>query len=101
MKVRHSTDRQIVRVNGTKVWTDEFAWDECHKIYLVTDQVSRNKLEGYGYEFFPINKLKDVWDDSCSLRFISDASLSQSYISQFEEEDGFPPARIEYIRVDA
>lgn len=86
--VKDPMDRQMVVVNGTRIWTDEFAWDGCHKIYIVTDQESRDQLEGYGYDFFPIDELQDAWAHSCSLRFISDASLSVDYVSQFEDENG-------------
>ena len=74
-----------VQINDTVIFADEFAWDGCHKIYVVTDQESRDELEGYGYDFYPIDELKEVWDLSCNLRFISDASLSASYIPQCYE----------------
>ena len=72
----------MVTINTSRVWADEFAWDGCHKIYIVTDQASRDELDGYGYNFFPIDELKETWDESCGLRFISDASLNQDYIPQ-------------------
>lgn len=84
-KVKDPMDRQLISVNGITIYADEFAWDECHKIYIVTDQESRDQLEGYGYEFFPINELEDAWQASCFLRFISDASLSCDYVSQCHE----------------
>jgi len=85
MKVREHQKRQTVEINDTRIWADEFAWDGCHKLYIVTDQESRDQLEGYGYDFFPINELKECWDSSCGLRFISDASLNCNYISQSHE----------------
>lgn len=84
-KVKDPLDRQMVAINGTKIWADEFAWDDCHKIYIVTDQKSRDQLEGYGYDFHPISELVNAWNHSCSLRFISDASLGCIYVSQFPE----------------
>lgn len=84
-KVKDPMDRQLVTINGVQIWADEFAWDTCHKIYIVTDQESRDQLEGYGYEFFPIDLLEECWEGSCNLRFISDASLSCNYVSQFED----------------
>jgi len=81
-KVRPLQEREMVRINDTLIRSDEFAWDGCHKLYVVTDQEARDQLEGYGYDFFPIDELKDCWDRSCGLRFISDASLSCDYVSQ-------------------
>ena len=77
----------MIGINDTRIQADEFAWDGCHKLYIVTDQDSRDELEGYGYKFFPIAELKECWDLSCALKFISDASLSQSYIPQDYEGD--------------
>jgi hypothetical protein len=85
MKVKDVMSRQTVTINDTRIWADEFAWDGCHKLYIVTDQQARDDLEGYGYDFFPIAELKECWDASCGLRFISDASLSCNYISQAHE----------------
>lgn len=82
MIVQEREKRKVVYINGTKVRADEFAWEGCHKIYVVTDQASRDQLVEYGYTFYPIAELQEVWDSSCGLRFISDASLNQEYVEQ-------------------
>lgn len=74
---------QAVRINDIEVRADEFAWDHCHKLYVVTDQESRDLLEGYGYDFYPVSKLQWAWDRSCGLRFISSANLEETYVPQF------------------
>ena len=83
--VKPHNERQIVQINDILIWADEFAWDGCHKIYIVTDQQGRDDLEGYGYNFFPIDELRECWDLSCSLRFISSANLDATYVPQFPE----------------
>lgn len=85
MKVKNHMDRRMVEINDTRIWADEFAWDGCHKLYIVTDQESRDQLEGYGYDFFNIAELQECWDSSCMLKFISDASLNCNYINQGHE----------------
>jgi len=57
------------------------AWDTCHKIYILMDDEQMEKTAEYGYdplikatdstpeEMF--NLLRDWYDNSCGLRFIS------------------------------
>ena len=57
------------------------AWDTCHKIYILMDDEQMEKMAEYGYdplikatdstpeEMF--NLLRDWYDNSCGLRFIS------------------------------
>jgi len=58
-------------------------WDECHKIYLVMDQGQIRDFIEYGYELttgHPSDlqkKLRDWYDDSCDLRFISAVSTNK------------------------
>ena len=48
-----------------------FAWDECHKIYLLeNDQQVKEALE-MEYTILPINKLKTAYKKSCGLKFIN------------------------------
>ena len=64
-------------VNGQIVYAKEFAFDGCHKIYVMDDQVQKKKFEKYGYEFFPIDDLQKAYEDSCGLRFISHADVEE------------------------
>ena len=81
-RVRPHQERAIVEINDVRIWADEFAWDTCHKIYIITDQESRDELVGYGYDIFPITELEQAWDASCGLRFISEANLNATYVTQ-------------------
>ena len=80
-------DRKVVYINGTKVRADEFGFDGCHKIYVVTSQQGRDDLESYGYDFYPIEMLEQKWEESCFLRFISDADLHCDYVPQDDNEE--------------
>lgn len=83
-------------VNGSRVGATEFAFDGCHKIYLIDTPEVREKLEGYGYEpddFHPVSDLPEVWEDSCSLRFISWGDLrEEDLVHQFDEN-----VTVEYV----
>ena len=79
------------------------AWDNCHKIYLLMDSEQVELMRGYGYdpiitnqEMNPddmLDKVKEWYEDSCSLRFIQAVSTNdinpnlgfESLISQFDD----------------
>jgi hypothetical protein len=82
------------------------AWDGCHKIYVLMDDLQMALMESYGYERLvwiarldggpteAQEMLRDWWDESCGLRFISavktvkgDANKGfTDLIAQFEDE---------------
>lgn len=72
-------------INGTKVTATHFAWDGCHKIYLVNDMQEAAEMSDMGYELFPIDELEDAYDNSCGLRFIQKAHNYESIVEQFED----------------
>ena len=75
-----------MKVNGKKVTAKMFAFDRCHKIYLLDTPEQATQAEEIGYEILPIAELKEAYDDSCGLRFISGWSPDfSSYVSQFED----------------
>ena len=81
----------MLLINSKEVHAQEFAWDGCHKIYLITSPKERELMESYGYgedesEILHISHLPMVWEESCSLKFISMADLSvPNLINQFED----------------
>ena len=87
-------------VNGEHVAADQFAWDGCHKIYLIPTTDARDEfIREYGWELedmHPIAELPQAWEDSCSLRFISWADLSvPNLVNQFDEN-----VTVEYVAAD-
>ena len=48
-------------------------WDGCHKIYIAMDDEEVAKMKEYGYEYHKPNfdELKDWFDKSCGLKFVS------------------------------
>lgn len=61
-------------INGKRVEATEFAYDGCHKVYLIDTPAVRETLVGYGYEegdFHPVSALPELWETTCPLRFIS------------------------------
>ena len=70
-------------INDKKITAKKFGWDTCHKIYLVNTAKDKKELLELGYDLFPIKELKEIWDCSCSLRFINNGDLT-GVVEQFE-----------------
>lgn len=73
----------MIEVNGTRITATEFAWDTCHKIYLINTEEDRKQFLEYEYELFPIEGLQETYEGSCELRFISDGDLKKEPVPQF------------------
>lgn len=73
-----------LKINGTKVVGDEFAYEGCHKIYIIEDEDDRKQAIELGYEIHNIKELHSVYKKSCDLRFISNWKLDKRYVRQFE-----------------
>lgn len=76
-----------ITINGQTSPAAEFAWDGCHKIYLLDNgDADKNGKYGYtlskngeaGYKVLPVSELQRVWDQSCPLRFINNWALDKN-----------------------
>lgn len=74
-----------MKIGRYKVRDQFFAYDGCHKIYLIEDQNDQNEAIELDYEILPISQLFDTYLESCSLRFISNWKLNKDYARQFKE----------------
>lgn len=73
-----------MKVNGIEIIGSKFAYDGCHKIYIIEDEVDERKALELGYDIFAIDELEDTWNNSCELRFIRNWKLNKDYVKQFE-----------------
>lgn len=62
-------------VNEGKI--KKFAYDGCHKIYLIESEEQEKEAKSYRYNILPIEELLNTYEDSCSLRFINFWDLSK------------------------
>ena len=74
-----------MKINGIEIKAQYFAYDGCHKIYLIESDEQKNEAEGYGYTIYPIANIQDAYENSCSLKFISSWDLNTRYVRQFED----------------
>ena len=75
-------------INGIEIDAVGFAWDGCHKIYLCEDDADIKHMKSRGYErgdFYPIEELPRIWNESCGLRFISWAGDLTDIVPQCED----------------
>lgn len=76
-----------MRINGIKVNGKEFAFDGCHKIYILETDQEKIEAIGLGYSLHPIKDIVMVYKNSCPLRFISTWALDKQYVEQGEEAE--------------
>ena len=74
-----------MRINGQETKAKEFAYDGCHKIYLIENAENRWEAKSGGYDVLPISDLKKTFNCSCGLQFISSWDLSKHFVNQFED----------------
>ena len=69
-------------INGKAITAYAFGFDGCHKIYLVENGEDEELLRSFDYEIYDIDGLPRAWADSCPLRFIETADLSETVVPQ-------------------
>lgn len=62
-----------------------FAYDGCHKIYILENDKDTKDLQEIGYEIHDLSELAETFENSCELRFINSANLKKTLIPQFAE----------------
>ena len=72
-------------INGIEIIGNKFAYDNCHKIYIIEDEQDEQEAKECGYNIYPIEDIKSAYDNSCSLKLISNWKLTKRYVKQFED----------------
>ena len=49
-------------INGKEVIGDKFAYDGCHKIYIIENEEDVKECKELGYEIYPISEIKEKWN---------------------------------------
>jgi len=93
-----ATPTRALLINGVEIAATHFAWDQCHKIYLINSQEHRQAMFDNGWsesDIFPVEELPQAWENSCGLRFIEWADLSlPGVVPQFADQDTGTPTVI-------
>lgn len=75
-----------IKVNGEFINSiGYFAFDGCHKFYMIEDDDDLKLVMSCGYELHPDTELKKLYEkSSCGLKFIENVKCSKYYVEQFE-----------------
>lgn len=74
-----------MKINGKEINSKEFAYDRCHKIYLLDDEEDKTSAITSGYNILPVSELQETYKNSCELKFIYNWKLDKNYVGQFEK----------------
>lgn len=78
------SEAKVISVKDMKT-TGEFAYEGCHKIYVLESEKDRLEAVEYDYEILDMDLLERTYRSSCSLKFVSNWSLDKRYIEQCED----------------
>lgn len=78
-----------MRINNIETNAIQFAYDGCHKMYIIEDEQDLKEAEEMGYTILPIEELENTYNSSCPLRFIHNWKLTKTFIEQCQEENTF------------
>lgn len=84
------SEHGTLTINGQIVRATHFAYDGCHKIYLIDNAAARSEMAGCGYggdDILPVSELARVWEQTCPLRFIHWADLRRPDVVPQAYED--------------
>lgn len=73
-----------LKINGKEIKGNQFAYDNCHKIYVIENEEDKEKALSYGYTIYDIEDIESAYNESCDLRFIRNWNLDISYVRQCE-----------------
>lgn len=82
---------KVTIINGKATSAQEFAFDGCHKIFLIRNEDEHRLFrEQYHYDeedFFPISMLEEKWDAACDLRFIYTGDIDSDDVTIIVGQD--------------
>lgn len=58
------------KINNVEINAKSFAWDGCHKLYILNDQKAEKEAKELGYNIYAIDSLLSAFVYSCPLRYI-------------------------------
>lgn len=71
-----------MKINGIEINAKKFAYDGCHKIYILENEKDEKEAISYDYEIHDINEIEEIYKNSCCLKFIDSWDLTKFYVKQ-------------------
>ena len=73
----------FLKVNGKHIMSNGyFAYDGCHKIYILEDKKDIATAMAYGFRLYPTIELQKTYKCSCPLKFIANMKFDKTYVGQ-------------------
>lgn len=72
-----------MKINGLEIKGKYFAYNGCHKIYIIEDEEDLQKAKKAEYRILPIEKIEETYNASCELKFISNWKLDKKFVKQY------------------
>ena len=73
--------------NGNEIKGLAVAYDGYHKIYICETEADIKKMKELNYQIHDMSELKNIYNRSCSLRFINSADLKKCFVAQRLDDD--------------
>ena len=73
-----------MKINKIEIKAKKFAYDGCHKIYILKNEEEEKEAVKLGYKINEIEELEKIYKNSCYLKFIDSWDLSQIFVAQGE-----------------
>lgn len=74
-----------MKINNLEVVGNKFAYDDCHKIYIIEDEQDLKEAQELDYTIYKIDEIEEKYENSCPLKFISNWKLDKNYVYQCEK----------------
>ena len=74
-----------MKINNQEITSKFFAYDGCHKIYVLENENDIQEAIETGYLVIAIEHLKKYYYSSCPLRFIDSWNFSKQYVQQCQD----------------
>jgi len=74
-----------MKINSIDVIGEKFAYDGCHKIYILEDEKDAKEALEKKYQIYDLDDIEDTYNNSCDFRFISNWKLNKKYVRQCED----------------
>lgn len=71
-----------MKINNKPVTGSQFAYDGCHKIYILETEENVIEARNEGFDIYPIEKIQEIYSGSCPLKFIDNWNLNNKYVPQ-------------------
>lgn len=73
---------KIIQINRVKTKCEAIAFDGCQKIYICETEKDVKEAETNHYKLHSPKELQELWDESCSLRFVNSWDLKTIFVDQ-------------------